>query len=128
VPVLGEIVVATNPAVDVFLDGVPQGRTGDAPLVIPDVAPGERRVTLQFGSRRHELPGTLRAGESLELAYRFPVEARDMPFDKLFEATRDKLLNTARDKFREVAPDRLRELVGARQRPPRPPAPDSATR
>jgi hypothetical protein len=120
VPALGEIVVATNPAVDVFLEGVPKGRTGDTPLVISDVPPGERRVTLQYGSRRHELQGTVQAGQSLQIAYRFPVEAHDMPLDKLFEATRDKLLSTAREKLREVAPDKMRELAREKARPPEP--------
>src|SRR5262249_22664805 len=116
VPPPGEIVAATTPAVDVFVDGVPKGRTGEWPLVIADVVPGERRVTLQLGSRRHELPGTVRAGQSLELVYRFPAEPQDMPLDKLFGANRDKLLNTGREKLREVAPERLKERAREKAR------------
>lgn len=107
---LGSIVVATDPAVEVLLDGAPKGRTGDAPLLLPDVPAGERLVTLRRGSRTHELRGTVREGETLQLAYRFPDE-RDMPLDKLLEATRDKLLGTAREKLREGA-EKLRELGG----------------
>jgi hypothetical protein len=107
----GEIVLSTNPAVEVLLDGAPKGRTGDGPLVIKDVAAGERQLVLRLGSRQQELSGIVHEGQTLWLTYRFPEEARDLPLDKLFEATKDKILGTAKEK--------LRDLTG--QRPAGPP-------
>jgi hypothetical protein len=120
----GEIVVETNPSVDVFVDGAPRGRTGEVPLVIRDVPPGDRLVTLRLGARWHEVSGTVPEGQALRLAYRFPEEARQVPLDKLLEQTGERIIGSAREKLREVLPEGLRDL--AREKPsggrPRPPA------
>ncbi len=70
----GSIVVNTNPAVEVFVDGEFQGRTGQGPLVLSEVATGERAVTLKLGARVYALTGTVRREEPLALSYYFPEE------------------------------------------------------
>jgi predicted Ser/Thr protein kinase len=119
---VGEVVVSTNPAVEVLLDGTSRGLTGDGPLVIRDVAAGDRLVTLRLGSRTQELSGTVREGQTLWLAYRFteasppPAAPREVPLGKALEAEGQRLLGTAREKLREALPEQLRDLTG--QKPP----------
>jgi hypothetical protein len=112
----GEIVVATNPAVEVFVDGLSRGRSGDSPLVIRDVAAGDRLVTLRLGARQHELPGTVREGETWYVAYRFADDGRPAPIGKTLEATGEKLIDAAREKLREVLPEPLKDLTRPRPR------------
>jgi Protein kinase domain len=70
----GSIVVNSNSAVEVFVDGEFKGRTGDGPLVLPDVSVGQRVVTLRLGPRQWEHSGPVRRDEPLALSYRFPEE------------------------------------------------------
>jgi hypothetical protein len=70
----GAIVVNSNPAVEVFVDGEFKGRTGQGPLVLPEVIVGHRVVTLRLGPRQWELAGTVRRDEPLALSYYFPEE------------------------------------------------------
>ncbi len=114
--VAGAIVVTTDPSVEVFLDGVPKGRTGDLPLVLTGVPAGERLITLQRGARKKELSETVREGQTLQVTYHFGDDGGDAPLGQLFEKTRDRLLDTAREKLREVAPERLRDLVPEKPR------------
>lgn len=116
----GEVVVITNPSVEVFLDGALRGRASDAPFVIKDVPAGERVVTLRQGSRQHELQGTVTEGQALWLTYRFPDQPGDMPLDKLMKATGEKILGTAREKLREITKEGERVWSGEKPggRPP----------
>src|SRR5262249_5786813 len=125
----GEIVVSTNPGVEVLLDGAPRGLTGDGPLAIKDVAAGERLVTLRLGSRKQELPGTVQEGQTLLLAYRFPdaprEASREVPLDKALEAEGQRLLGAAKDKLRDVLPESLRDLT--REKPRSGPKPQTGS-
>jgi eukaryotic-like serine/threonine-protein kinase len=124
----GEIVVATNPAVEVLVDGFPRGRAGETPLVIRDVAAGDRLVTLRLGSRQHEVPGTVRDGETWYVAYRFPDDSRPVPIGKTLEATGERLKEAARAKLREVLPEPLKDITRARPSSGEPPRPSGAER
>jgi eukaryotic-like serine/threonine-protein kinase len=68
----GTIRIATNPSVDVWLDGRYQGRTSAQPLVIADVRAGERQIRLRHGAQEHALRRTLHAGVPLLLSHYFP--------------------------------------------------------
>jgi serine/threonine protein kinase len=70
----GSIVVNSNPAVEVFVDGEFKGRTGDGPLVLSEVAVGQRVVRLRLGPRQWESSGAVRRDEPLAVSYRFPDE------------------------------------------------------
>jgi hypothetical protein len=65
------VVIETNPAVDVFVDGALRGRTRERALVVRDVPVGVREITLKLGDRERTLTGTLRDGQTLTLAYTF---------------------------------------------------------
>jgi hypothetical protein len=67
---------------------------------------------------------TVREGQTLSLNYRFPEETRDVPLEKLLEATGDKILGTARDKLREVT-DGLRDLTRDKPRAAEPRGPST---
>src|SRR5581483_9951901 len=72
---VGAIEVRTDPAVDVLVDGELRGRSTGAPVVIADVPPGERLVTLRLGGREHTVRAPVRERETAAVAYRFPQPA-----------------------------------------------------
>jgi eukaryotic-like serine/threonine-protein kinase len=104
-PALGSISVATDPSVEVFVDGEFRGRTEGEPLVVPSVLTGRRLVTLRLGSREQLLLATVHGGHTTTLTYHFPSEP----------TSAEGLRETLEKKGREAG-DKLREGVGKAQR------------
>jgi len=78
----GSIVIVTDPAVDVLLDGALRGRTDGRPFVIGRVPAGEHEVVLRRGGRWHRLPATVTADRPVRLGHRFgdaPAAAAEAP-------------------------------------------------
>ncbi len=71
---VGAIVVTTNPLVEVFIDGEFRGRAGEGPLVLSEIAVGERSVTLRLGAREWTASGSVRRDQPLAFSHRFPEE------------------------------------------------------
>jgi serine/threonine protein kinase len=106
----GSIVVNSNPAVEVFVDGEFKGRTGDGPLVLSEIAVGQRVVTLRLGPRQWESGGPVRRDEPLALSYRFPDErpAATRPREATRTAGGAEPRRDASDKIKEAL-DKPRE-------------------
>ena len=73
----GSIRVATNPAVDVYLDGEPKGRAGAEPFLIAGVPAGQRLVVLRLGGAEQRFLRAVAGGETLSLTYYFPAGPRE---------------------------------------------------
>jgi serine/threonine-protein kinase len=109
-PAAGSISVATDPSVEVFVDGEFRGRTEGEPLLVPGVPPGQRRVTLRRGARELTLVATVSGGRTTPLSYRFPTEpatAEDL------RGTLEKRGREAGEKVREGVDRARREVLGA---------------
>jgi protein kinase-like protein len=97
---VGSIVVTTNPQVEVFIDGEFRGQAGEGPLVLSEIAVGERSVTLRLGAREWTASGPVRRDQPLALSHRFPEE-RPAQAGKTLRGMEGKVRD-ALDKPREV--------------------------
>jgi hypothetical protein len=106
----GSISVATDPLVEVFVDGELRGRTQGEPLLVPGVPPGQHRVTLRVGTRERTLFTTVTGGRTTTLSYRFPAEPAAA---ESLRETLEKRGREAGGKVREGVDRARREVIGA---------------
>src|SRR5262245_30772754 len=108
-PALGSISVATDPSVDVFVDGEFRGRTNGEALIVPSIPPGQRRITLRRDARELTLLATVRVGQTTTLSYRFPSEPVS---PEGVRETLEKKGREAGEKVREGVDKAQREILG----------------
>lgn len=75
----GSIRIATNPSVEIFVDGRFIGRAERSPFVIDGVALGRRAVALRLGPVEQQFQGTVLEDQPFSLTYYFPSVAPPAP-------------------------------------------------
>ena len=107
----GMIVVKSNPAVEIFVDGAFRASTGEHPMIVPDVPVGERSVVLRLGAREHAFRGLVVEDQRLALTYYFegaPKSARQR--SNGFARDVEGFVRQAGDKVRDTFDDSVRAL------------------
>jgi serine/threonine protein kinase len=101
---LGAILVSTNHAVEILVDGEARGRSDGAPLLIDDVPTGERVVTLRLGTREQSLRASVPQGQTVAVSFSFPEPAPSTAEDlgRRVRGTVDRVQRDAAQTFREV--------------------------
>jgi hypothetical protein len=101
---LGAILVSTNHAVEILVDGETRGRSDGAPLLIDDVPTGERVVTLRLGTREQSLRTSVPQGQTVAVSFSFPEPAPSTAEDlgRRVRGTVDRVQRDAAQTFREV--------------------------
>jgi hypothetical protein len=105
------IVVKSNPAVEIFVDGAFRASTGEHPMIVPGVPIGERSVVLRLGAREHAFRGLVVEDQRLALTYYFegaPKSARQR--SNGFARDVEGFVRQAGDKVRDAFDDSVRAL------------------
>ena len=103
----GAIVVRTNPGVEIFVDGAFKASTGEHPMVVPNVPPGERSVVLRLGPYERALRGTVVEDQRLALTYYFEGQPKAR---NGFARDVEGFMRQAGDKVRDAVEDGVRSM------------------